>query len=251
MQLRDYWRVLYRHWWVVLVVAAAGFAGAFGYSKLQEPVYRSTVWLKVLPTRIDYGLTMVIESLLRQYAREIDTDKMAALVNQRLKLDVSTAELRKRLTIAAIKDDYLLQIDVDDTDAQRAQDIAFVLADEYEKLHQENMSRIIDPRDRIEILLLDKPTPASLNRPKALSNSVAGGMLGLLLGVLLVFALEYLDDTMKAAEDVERYTGLPMLGTIPRLKDTDGRAPGTRPEERGLDSREGAVAEPGAGRPSV
>ncbi len=41
------------------------------------------------------------------------------------------------------------------------------------------------------------------------------GVLGLMLGMFLVFLLEYLDNTIKTPEDVERYLGLPVIGTIP------------------------------------
>ena len=41
---------------------------------------------------------------------------------------------------------------------------------------------------------------------------------GLLLGVLLALAFEYLDDTIKRPDDVEKLLGLPVLGAIPMLK---------------------------------
>jgi capsular polysaccharide biosynthesis protein len=44
---------------------------------------------------------------------------------------------------------------------------------------------------------------------------MAGAILGLVLGVLLAFVLEYLDDTLKSSGDVERFTGLTTLGVIP------------------------------------
>ena len=39
-----------------------------------------------------------------------------------------------------------------------------------------------------------------------------------MLGLLLVLLLEYMDDTLKNPEDVEKRLNLPVLGVIPKLK---------------------------------
>jgi tyrosine-protein kinase Etk/Wzc len=44
-----------------------------------------------------------------------------------------------------------------------------------------------------------------------------GILLGLVLGLGLAFMLEFNDTTIKSNEDVERYLGLPILGTIPHI----------------------------------
>ena len=43
-------------------------------------------------------------------------------------------------------------------------------------------------------------------------------MLGLILGLLLAFALEALDDSLKSPADVERFVGLTTLGAIPTVE---------------------------------
>lgn len=43
-------------------------------------------------------------------------------------------------------------------------------------------------------------------------------VLGLLFSTLLAFLLEYLDNTIKNGEDVEQKLGLPLLGTLPKLR---------------------------------
>jgi hypothetical protein len=45
---------------------------------------------------------------------------------------------------------------------------------------------------------------------------LAAGLIGLLGGLFLVFALEYFDDTLKTREDVDRLLGLSTLASIPR-----------------------------------
>ncbi len=45
--------------------------------------------------------------------------------------------------------------------------------------------------------------------------------MGLFLGVMLAFTFEYIDQTFKSAEDIERYLALPFLGSIPKRKKHD------------------------------
>ncbi len=51
--------------------------------------------------------------------------------------------------------------------------------------------------------------------PKPLRNTALGLAVGLLLGLGLAFLYEYLDDTVKSTEELERLYGAPVVGTIP------------------------------------
>jgi capsular exopolysaccharide synthesis family protein len=57
--------------------------------------------------------------------------------------------------------------------------------------------------------------PFSPNRKRDIS---AGVTMGLLLGVIFAFILEYLDSTVKTAEDIELYVRLPFLGYVPSAR---------------------------------
>lgn len=224
MQLRDYGRLLKKWWWLIALVAVVAAGSAFGYSRTQQRIYRSTALLLVSPSRFDYGLTLVIKNLMRQYSRQLDTDKMAETVSDRLQLDLSAERLRSQVKISPVEEDYLLQIDVYDPEPNRAKDIAYVLADEFVKAQQIRMAPV-DPHDRIDVSLMERPKPGVLDRPKTTPNVLAGVLLGLLVGVLLVFGLEFSDDTLKSAEDIERHVQLPLLGAIPATT-VQGRSEG-------------------------
>ncbi|HLG20992.1 MAG TPA: polysaccharide biosynthesis tyrosine autokinase [Bdellovibrionota bacterium] len=59
--------------------------------------------------------------------------------------------------------------------------------------------------------------PGSPIRPDVKTNLLLAVIIGLLGGIGLALALEYLDDTIKTHEDVERYLKLTVLGLIPRF----------------------------------
>lgn len=55
-------------------------------------------------------------------------------------------------------------------------------------------------------------------RPKTLNNVLLGAMMGLLLAIGIIFLRDYLDDTVKSAEEVERLTESIAMGTIATIE---------------------------------
>lgn len=72
--------------------------------------------------------------------------------------------------------------------------------------------------------ILDQaPVPRSAVKPRTVMNMAVGILLGLLLGIGTVFFLDYLDNTVRTADDVERYLKLSLLAIVPKENpDTEG-----------------------------
>jgi capsular exopolysaccharide synthesis family protein len=64
-------------------------------------------------------------------------------------------------------------------------------------------------------------------RPRKMLNLLLAAALSLLCSIGLAFFLEYMDDSIRSHEDIERYVKLPLLGVIPAMK-----ADGTTLEEK-------------------
>jgi succinoglycan biosynthesis transport protein ExoP len=54
-------------------------------------------------------------------------------------------------------------------------------------------------------------------KPNRLRLAALGVVIGGMLGITLVFMVEYLDHSLSSVEEVERYLALPVLATIPRM----------------------------------
>ncbi len=63
-------------------------------------------------------------------------------------------------------------------------------------------------------------------KPRVLLNLALGFMLGLGLGIGLAFLQEYLDNTLKTADEVERLLRLPSLGLLPDCMGDNGKGSG-------------------------
>ncbi len=60
--------------------------------------------------------------------------------------------------------------------------------------------------------------PKAPERPKKAQNILIAMIVGLIGGTALAFLIEYLDNTIKTTDDIERYVKLPLLGYIPVIE---------------------------------
>lgn len=91
-------------------------------------------------------------------------------------------------------------------------------------LYQQIYLNLINTRESIRLTRLQNAqsvdqiqvavTPEFPISPQPLRNAGLAGMVGLMLAAGIVFAIEYLDDTLKFPEDVERILGIPLIGYI-------------------------------------
>lgn len=225
MDLREYARVMFRRSWIVVLLALVGALGALGFSRLQTPIYRSTITLSAVPTRpSDYGQTLAIKNLLRLYSQQLQTKAIAQQVIDQLQLDIPVAKFLGGVNVSASEADYTMQVEVKDPSEVMVPKIVQTLADTFVIQHQqENLQ--IDQRDRILVNILDNASPPEKFSPKTTINALAGGILGALVGAFVIFLLEYIQSAyVRNAEDAERFLGLTVLGAIPTMSDKAARS---------------------------
>lgn len=70
-------------------------------------------------------------------------------------------------------------------------------------------------------------TPA---KPRVMLNLALGGIVGIMFGFGLAFALEYMDTSVKSLDDVERLLGVPVLAVIPQNVGVLHRSSGFTPD---------------------
>ncbi len=226
MQLQQYARVFLKRGWIILLLAIIAAGSAYVFSKVQQPIYKSTVTLSAVPSRpADWGQSQAIKNLLRLYVEQMQSPSLTQPVIDKLQLDVSPDKFNSQVNFSADEATLKISIEARHPKPEIAAKMAQTLAETFVSYsNQANLQ--IDQRDRILVSILRNATSPDIYSPKTSINVIAGAVLGALIGVLIVLALEWLEsDIVRTTEDVERYVGVTVLGAIPTIgeKETTGK----------------------------
>nr|MBN1230194.1 hypothetical protein [Anaerolineae bacterium] len=220
MQLQQYLKIIWRRGWIMVVLSVITAVAAYGFSlivKERAPLYQSTVKILVQPARSDFGQAQAAKQLLGPYEAWLNSTYRAADVIDTLKLDMTPLELLGDVRIAGDINTLVITIEVENPDGDLANDIAREWAAEF-LLWRNDRNQEVRREDRIDAEILDDPRYA-LERPKTLINTAAGAIMGFLVGLALVFVLEYLEaGIIRSTEDIEQQLGLPLLGVVPPME---------------------------------
>lgn len=215
IDLRELLRTVRRRAWVLVLVIVAAVASSATLSYFLLPkVYASSTTLMVLESKapiIDYTTVMLHRQLVKTYGEIAKSRQVMEQALDDLGLDMTITDFQKKVKVRQVPDTELLEIEVEDRDRAVAAAIANAIAqafiDQVVQLMQVENVVVVDPA--VE--------PLEPVRPRPVFNMATAGALGIMIGFGLVFLLEYLDNTIKTVEDVQRYLGLPVLGMIPAI----------------------------------
>jgi len=116
-----------------------------------------------------------------------------------------------QVSVVSERNSQVVSITVQDPNPVMAADIANTIANVFKAEIVEIMSV-----DNVSILsraeVANNPHPI---KPQPVLNMAIAFVVGLMAGVGLAFLLEYLDNTIKTEQDIEKILGLPVLGAIP------------------------------------
>src|SRR5512143_521136 len=214
MELRDYLRILRKRGWIILLLVVLTAGAAWGFSQLQTVEWKSTISVFVRPERIDNGTLLATKQILRGFVRYIDSLNFSQRVINQLGLDMKAETLKGKVTIASKDEDYIIQIDVVNSDPAQSERVALEWANQFVQWRdQDNLKQ--RKEDRVDANIVQNPTTGKF-RPQTTLNVVAGAIIGLLLGVVIVFFLESIESNiLRSSDDVERVLGTTVIGAIP------------------------------------
>ncbi|KKK38887.1 capsular biosynthesis protein [Mesobacillus campisalis] len=153
--------------------------------------------------------------LINTYSEIIKSNRILDIVADELNLGLTTEELKGQITVSNQNESQVINISVLDENPDTAADIANTVANVFAKevVHIMNV-------DNVSILAEAAVTNGQAPvKPQPVLNIAIALVVGLMAGVGLAFLLEYLDNTVKDEQDVERQLELPILGVISVIDD--------------------------------
>jgi polysaccharide biosynthesis transport protein len=132
VELKQYFDLLLRWLWLLILGTLLGAVSAFVASSLQHPVYQatSTLLISQAPSNsasLDYTAMVSNQSLPSTYLQLITTRPVLDAAIQKLGLTESAIDLAKAIQVSLVSGTQLIKVSVEDRDPQRAADIANTL----------------------------------------------------------------------------------------------------------------------------
>jgi len=127
MDLRSYFSIIRKWFWLVILCAVLAGTAAFFYSRQQTPIYQSTATVFINQARSstgnsDYTDIITSERISGTYSKMITTRPILEEVAKRV--GVTVEYLDDRITVSPIRDTTLIQITVKSSDPILAAQIA-------------------------------------------------------------------------------------------------------------------------------
>ena len=149
------------------------------------------------------------QKLLQTYAETIKTNEVVQAAINNTNADLSVKDVKDSLTVTPIADTQILQIKYKNNDPEVAKSILENITNEFVILSKE-----LVPNGNVRVIEAVQ-LPEDPVAPNKKMNIAIAFLLGLMVSVGLVFLLEYLDNTFKTKENLERELNIPVLGLIP------------------------------------
>lgn len=160
---------------------------------------------------LNYDDLLLNQKLAPTYRELVKMRTITDEVIRNLGLNISHEDFVKKVDVNLVRDTEIIQVEVRDSNPNMAAEIA----NETAKVFMRHVRDIMKVEN---IQVIDEAqTPPKPVRPRTKINIAIAGVLGIMVGVFIVLLLEYLDNTIKTPDDVERHLGLPIIGTIPML----------------------------------
>ncbi|UAL52085.1 MULTISPECIES: YveK family protein [Metabacillus] len=202
---------------IIITAIAAATSGIISYFIL-TPIYQSSTQILVNQAKSDQqafnpGEVQTNLQLINTYNVIIKSPVILDKVIQQLDLNMTSGQLNENVAVESEQNSQVVTISVQDEDPKQAAEIANAIA----AIFQKEIATIMNV-DNVSILsTADLGIDPSPIKPKPVLNIAIALVVGLMAGVGLAFLLEYLDNTIKNEQDIEKHLGLPVLGAITRI----------------------------------
>lgn len=215
IDLREYFTIIKKRFWIVILttVIAVGISVVItNCIKVQFYQAQTTMIVNVEKNENQAMLTSdqisAGQKLAVLYGEIIKSRSVLEPVIEKLNLDMTPQQLAGMISVSQVNETHIMNLSVTDTDPDRAKDIANtipgVFTEEVKRTIKANGVEVLDP---------------SLGGYPIVSNSsnkvLIAGVLGVMIGLFIIFLIEFLDNKVKTPQDMEKYFNIPVLGVIP------------------------------------
>ncbi len=196
-----------RIWMIILCTMIFTTLGSLYASKPEIPIYYSDTRVYVQTNKESINDLMVV---IREPV------VMEEVISQ-LQLGRSAEALRDQIRVNAVENSMVLRLSVLDKDPNLAADIANAIVPAYKEVARGTVF-YTNVMVLTEAKAKDNPVPIN---PRSYLAIYAGIVAGIAFGIVAVFIMDSLDETIKSEREIEQLLGIVVLGKVTRMKRRD------------------------------
>ena len=208
--LKKRWKLI-----VVITLCATLLSGVVSFFML-KPQYEATTKVfigKEEGAEQGYNQSDVImyKQLMKTYLETVKTKDLIGRALEDVKTELEVKEVLAGLTVTNVADTQILEIKFKGKNPEEARDIVAAVTGEFI-----NTSKTLVANGNVRVIE-EVVVPENPVSPNKKMNIAIAFILGLMVSVGLCFLLEFMDNTFKSKEQLEREIDIPVLGTIPNI----------------------------------
>ena len=198
---------------VILFVALVGILGCLYGLFIQKPMYKSSTSIVLISeakdnSQLTYNDVSVNQNLVSTYSEIVKSKRILNQVINNLNLDYSYGALSNNIEVSSVTGTQIIKITVTDGNSKTAMKVANEIAKVFSKEIPElyNISNV-NVLDTAEVA-------SSAYNVNIVKQSTIFLLVGLVLGLGVVFVMYYFDRSVKNASQIEDKLKLPVLATV-------------------------------------
>lgn len=193
----------------VIVAAVALLVSYFVITPKYESVTKIYVISKTNADTMTYSDLQAGSTLTKDYKELVKSRPVLEEVLAETGIDVELKDLEEQITVEVPTDTRIVSITVEDKDPYEAR----IIADSVRIAASKHIQEVMDT-EAVNVVE-EASLPIEKSSPSILKNTAIGYAVGLFLAIAIVIINYIMDDTIKTPDDVEKFLGVSVLGSIP------------------------------------
>lgn len=193
----------------VIVAAVALLVSYFIITPKYESVTKIYVISKTNADTMTYSDLQAGSTLTKDYKELVKSRPVLEEVLAETGIDIELKDLEEQITVEVPTDTRIVSITVEDKDPYEAR----IIADSVRIAASKHIREVMDT-EAVNVVE-EASLPIEKSSPSILMNTAIGYAVGLFLAIAIVMINYIMDDTIKTPDDVEKFLGVSVLGSIP------------------------------------
>ena len=218
LDLRDFYYILKKRFKIIAIVTVACtlLTGILSFFII-KPTYESGATIIVgkpqssQKSNAQYNDVMMYQNLVKTYAQIAQSNAVMESASNKMKGSMSADQLKKVITITPQQGTQILEIKGQSKNPSQVVNMVNAVSNSFI-----TESKRVFPTGG-DIQIMDKPQfPDKPVKPKKVLNMAIAFFIALIGSIGFSFMIEYMDNTIKTEEDINKILGIPVIGIIPK-----------------------------------